>query len=50
LLLFGNGDTGQYKDYDTILDEDFWHIEVEQFPNIAETYKPKFLLTNFVLV
>ncbi len=36
------------RDYDTILDEEFWHIEVEQLPNIAEAYKPKFVLTTFV--
>lgn len=36
------------KDYDTILDEEFWHIEVEQLSNIAENYKSKFVLTTFV--
>lgn len=36
------------KDYDTILEEEFWHIEVEQLPKIAETYKSKYVLTTFV--
>lgn len=36
------------KDYDTNLNEEFWHVEVEQLPNIAATYNPKFVLTTFV--
>lgn len=36
------------KDYDTILNEEFWHIEVEQLPYIEETYKSKYVLITFV--
>lgn len=36
------------RDYDKILDEEFWHIEVEQLPSITTKKKDKFVLTTFV--
>lgn len=36
------------KDFDKKLEEEFWHVEVEQLPNIATDYSSKKITTSFI--